>query len=191
MNETLKLLANETDLAARAAEESAAFAAIYDHYFPRVYNYVRYRVRDLDMTDELTSLIFVRALTRVSTFQPEKAPFGAWLFAIARHAVQDHFRAEKRRRWFSLDLFVEHPSPVPLPEEAAAQADTIQHLLNAISRLNAREQDLIALKFTSGLENMQIARITGLSESNVGVILYRALRQLRSLLNGKENSYDG
>lgn len=191
MNETLKLMANETDLAARAVDESAAFAAIYDHYFPRVYNYVRYRVRDLDTTDELTSLIFERALTRISTFRPEKAPFGAWLFAIARHAVQDHFRAEKRRRWLSLDLFVEHPSPGVLPEEAAAQADTIQRMLNAISRLDSREQDLIALKFTSSLENIQIARITGLSESNVGVILYRALRRLRTLLNGKENSYDG
>lgn len=190
MNETLKLMANETDLAARAAEESAAFAAIYDHYFPRVYNYVRYRVRDLDLTDELTSLIFERALTRISTFQPEKAPFGAWLFAIARHAIQDHFRAERRRRWLSLDFFVEHPSPGVLPEEAADQADTIQRMLNAVSQLDAREQDLIALKFTSRLDNVQIARITGLSESNVGVILYRALRRLRTLLNGKENSND-
>lgn len=190
MNETLKLMANETDLAARAADEAAAFAAIYDHYFPRVYNYVRYRVRDLDLTDELTSLIFERALTRISTFQPEKAPFGAWLFAIARHAIQDHFRAERRRRWLSLDFFVEHPSPGVLPEEAADQADTIQRMLNAVSQLDAREQDLIALKFTSRLDNVQIARITGLSESNVGVILYRALRRLRTLLNGKENSND-
>lgn len=190
MNETLKLMANETDLAARAADEAAAFAAIYDHYFPRVYNYVRYRVRDLDLTDELTSLIFERALTRISTFQPEKAPFGAWLFAIARHAIQDHFRAERRRRWLSFDFFVEHPSPGVLPEEAADQADTIQRMLNAVSQLDAREQDLIALKFTSRLDNVQIARITGLSESNVGVILYRALRRLRTLLNGKENSYD-
>ena len=190
MNETLKLMANETDLAARAADEAAAFAAIYDHYFPRVYNYVRYRVRDLDLTDELTSLIFERALTRISTFQPEKAPFGAWLFAIARHAIQDHFRAERRRRWLSLDFFVEHPSPGVLPEEAADQADTIQRMLNAVSQLDAREQDLIALKFTSRLDNVQIARITGLSESNVGVILYRALRRQRTLLNGKENSYD-
>ncbi len=190
MNETLKLMANETDLAARAADEAAAFAAIYDHYFPRVYNYVRYRVRDLDLTDELTSLIFERALTRISTFQPEKAPFGAWLFAIARHAIQDHFRAERRRRWLSLDFFVEHPSPGVLPEEAADQADTIQRMLNAVSQLDAREQDLIALKFTSRLDNVQIARITGLSESNVGVILYRALHRLRTLLNGKENSYD-
>jgi RNA polymerase sigma factor (sigma-70 family) len=190
LNETLKLMANETDLAARAADEAAAFAAIYDHYFPRVYNYVRYRVRDLDLTDELTSLIFERALTRISTFQPEKAPFGAWLFAIARHAIQDHFRAERRRRWLSLDFFVEHPSPGVLPEEAADQADTIQRMLNAVSQLDAREQDLIALKFTSRLDNVQIARITGLSESNVGVILYRALRRLRTLLNGKENSND-
>lgn len=190
MNETVKLLANESELAARAAGESAAFAAIYDHYFPKVYNYVRYRVREIDTTDELTSLIFERVLMRIGTFQPEKAPFGAWLFAIARHAVQDHFRSIKRRRWFPLDLFVEYPSPAPPPEEVVAQADTIERLLHAIHRLDERAQDLIALKFTSGLENTEIARITGLSESNVGVILYRALRQLRTYLNGKENSHE-
>lgn len=189
MNDTEKTLANESDLAARAVVEATAFAAIYNHYFPKVYNYVRYRVRDLDTTDELTSLIFERVLTRISTFQPDKAPFGAWLFAIARHAVMDHFRAQKRRRWFSLDLFVEHPNPAPLPEETIAQADASERLLLAIGQLDGRAQDLIAMKFTSGLENTQIARITGLSESNVGVILYRALRQLRTILNDKENSH--
>ena len=189
LNETQKLLVNESDLAARAAVETAAFATIYNHYFPKVYNYVRYRVRDIDTTDELTAMIFERVLTRIRTFQPDKAPFGAWLFAIARHAVMDHFRAQKRRRWFSLDLFVEHPNPAPLPEEVVAQADASEHILHAISLLDGRAQDLIAMKFASGLENTEIARITGLSESNVAVILYRALRQLRSHLNGKENTH--
>jgi RNA polymerase sigma-70 factor (ECF subfamily) len=190
LNETLKLLVNEKELAAQAAGEPAAFAAIYDHYFPKVYNYVRYRIRDLDTTDEITSLIFERVFTNIHSYRPDKAPFSAWLFAIARHAVEDHYRAQKRRRWFSLELFIEHPSPALLPEEAAAQADTWQRLVQAVQKLGPREQDLIALKFSAGLENKEIARITGLSESNVGVILYRALRQLRNLINSKENTYE-
>ena len=48
-------------LAARAMAEPAAFAAIYDHYFPRVYNYVRYRVREADAADDIASQVFERA----------------------------------------------------------------------------------------------------------------------------------
>ncbi len=182
MNSQLNLMANETDLAARALMESTNFTPIYDHYFPKVYNYVRYRVGDRDVADDLTSLIFERIFTRIDTYQPDRAPLSAWIFAVARHAIDDHFRLQKRRRWFSLDLFVDQPSPAPMPEEVAARSDTCQQLLDAIRRLNPREQDLISLKFSSGLENVEIARITGLTESNVGVILYRALRHLRTLL---------
>ncbi len=53
---TVAVLPNELALAARATAEPTAFAAIYDHYFPRVYNYVRYRVRDANsrgLTDDV------------------------------------------------------------------------------------------------------------------------------------------
>lgn len=188
MNSTLQFLANETDIAARAALEPSAFADIYDHYFPKVYNYVRYRVRDLDIADEITSLVFERVLAGIGAYHPQKAPFGAWLFAIARNAVQDHHRSQGRHPWFPLDLFATHPSTEPLPEDAVEQMDAREKLLQAVSQLAMREQDLIALKFASGMENREIARVVGLSESNVGVIIYRALRRLRNLLNGKENS---
>ena len=59
-----------------------------------------------------------------------------------------------------------------------------------MSRLSHRERDLIGLKFAGGLTNRRIAALTGLSESNVGVILYRAVRRLRTELNVKERDYE-
>ncbi|MFQ6101808.1 MAG: sigma-70 family RNA polymerase sigma factor [Anaerolineae bacterium] len=96
MDGTVAVLPNELALVARATAEPAAFAAIYDHYFPRVYNYVRYRVRDAQTADDITAQVFERALTHIGTFNPERAPFAAWLFGIARNAVNDHFRARKQ-----------------------------------------------------------------------------------------------
>ena len=55
-----------------------------------------------------------------------------------------------------------------------------------MARLSDREQDLIALKFAAGLTNRRIAEMTGLSQNNVGVILYRAVRRLRAKLSTKE-----
>lgn len=54
LNNTLPRLANESDLAARAVIELSTFAAIYDHYFPKIYNYVRCRIWGTDPADEIT-----------------------------------------------------------------------------------------------------------------------------------------
>jgi len=45
--------------------------------------------------------------------------------------------------------------------------------------LSEREQELIALKYGAELDNRQIAKLTGLTESNVGTILHRAVLTLR------------
>jgi RNA polymerase sigma-70 factor (TIGR02952 family) len=186
MDGTVAALANEPALVARATAEPAAFAAIYDHYFPCVYNYVRYRVRDADTADDLTAQIFERTLISIGSYRPEQAPFAAWLFAIARNAVNDYLRAQRRHRWLSLEALRDRASADPQPEEVAMHHETHAEVLAATSRLSDREQDLIALKFAAGLTNRRIAELTGLSESNVGVILYRTVRRLRAELSNRK-----
>ena len=55
-------------------------------------------------------------------------------------------------------------------------------LLAVLAHLSERERDLLSLKFAAGLTNRRIAEITGLSDTNVGVIVYRALQHLRLIL---------
>jgi DNA-directed RNA polymerase specialized sigma24 family protein len=62
-------LANESELAARAVLEPSAFAAIYDHYFPKVYNYARYCVLDSGTADEIAAQVFESALTKIVQFR--------------------------------------------------------------------------------------------------------------------------
>jgi len=62
--DTNEILADEAELAVRAATEPVAFASIYDHYLPRVYKYMRYRVGDMSEAEDLTSLVFERVLTK-------------------------------------------------------------------------------------------------------------------------------
>jgi RNA polymerase sigma-70 factor (ECF subfamily) len=185
MDSTAAVLPDEVALVARAVTDPAAFAAIYDHYFPRIYTYVAYRVSSSEMADDLTAKVFERALVHIDRFRPERAPFAAWLFAIARHAVINHLRAQKRHRWLSLDVLHRHPTNDPLPEETAVRNETRAELLTALAKLKQREQDIIALRFAGGLSYRHIAQLTGLSESNVGVILYRAVRKLRAELSSK------
>ena len=163
--------------------DSSTFAAFYDANFSRIYTYVRYRVTSAAQADDLVAQVFENALTNLHQYNPDVAPVGAWLFTIARNAVNDYFRAQQRHRWVSLDAIRAWLSPTPLPEEAVLTQELHRALLAAVSQLSDRERDLVALKFAGHLTNRRIAALTGLSESNVGVILHRALRRLRSELD--------
>ena len=187
LGDSLATLPNEHELVARAVSKPAAFAALYDHYFPRVYNYARYRVGEAGTADEIAARVFEQALAKIGSYQPERAPFSAWLFGIARNTVNQHLRAKRRRRWISLDLLYDRRSGDPDPEEALVQNEMYRELIDALGGLSDRERDILALKFASGMTNRRIAKLTGLGESNVSVILFRTIRKLRDELRSRES----
>ncbi|BAF60450.1 DNA-directed RNA polymerase specialized sigma subunit, sigma24 homolog [Pelotomaculum thermopropionicum SI] len=179
------VLADKAELAVRAATEPVAFASIYDHYVSRVYKYMRYRVGDPTEAEDLTSQVFERVLAKIGGYCPERGPFAGWLFAIAHNTVVDYLRSQKRHRLVPLEVMAEAACSGTGPEEVVINIETREKLLAALSRLTDRERNLVALKFSAGLTNRAIAGITGLTESNVAVILFRAMRRLRAELEAK------
>jgi RNA polymerase sigma factor (sigma-70 family) len=186
MNETALTLSQELNLVRQSRTDVRAFGELYDHYFPRIYNYVYYRVQERATADDLVSTIFMRALDRLETYQEKRGPFGVWLFRIAHNMVVDYYRK------------VAGPSPLPLEqaqylengapsvEQRMAQREEVEALLTQVSRLSEREQEIIGLKFGGGLTNRKIAALLGLKENHVAVILYRAMRKLgRQLTEGR------
>jgi len=189
LGNSLAAYPNEHELVARAVRKPAAFAVIYDHYFPRIYNYARYRVGDPSTADEITARVFEQALAKIGSYQPERAPFSAWLFGIARNTVNQHLRAKRRRNWISFDLLFDRRSVHPDPEETLIQNEMHEELMDVLVGLSDRERDILALKFASGMTNRRIAKLTGLGESNVSVILYRTIRKLRDELRTRESDH--
>jgi RNA polymerase sigma-70 factor (ECF subfamily) len=164
------------------------FAELYEEFLPKIFRYIRYRVNSEEVTEDLTSTVFEKALTNFERYSAEKATFSTWIFSIAHNVVIDHYRTQARRPALSLEKAeIEVPSREPLPEDTLERIEEREKLRGCISRLPDEEQEIIALKFGSGLNNRQIARIMGLSESNVGTRLYRAVRKLRDSFQEAEN----
>ena len=177
------------DLEASAHEsrdDETAFERAYESEFPRVYGYIRYRVGNADTTDDLTSQTFLKALDRLSTFDPRKAEIGPWMLGIARNVVRDHLRARRRWGWLPLDWLWDRAAPGPTPEQAAIRNEQQRRLLGALRALSERERDVLGLKFAGDLTNRAIAQLTGLGESHVGVIVYRAVGKLRARMGEEE-----
>lgn len=185
-NELLVPLTNELNLVDQAKADPKAFAAIYEFYFARIYNYARYRVFDPIIADDLTSEIFEKVLVNLHTYRSERGPFSAWLFSITRNTVNYKLRKQKVRKWVSLEYLRSWTSKDPEPDEVAVQKETQHELLIAVRHLKERERELIALKFSAGLTNRTISEMTGLKESNVAVILHRAIKRIRAQMDTKE-----
>lgn len=182
MTETALTLHQEQSLVRQSRVDARAFGALYDHYFPRVYNYVYFRVQDQATCDDLVSTIFMRALDRLDTYREERGAFGVWLFRIAHNAVVDHYRSAARQASLPLEQVESLVSGDPPVEQSLAQKQQTLALLAQVARLSEREQEIIGLKFGGGLTNRKIAALVGLKENNIAVILYRAMRKLRRAL---------
>ncbi|HPO57991.1 MAG TPA: sigma-70 family RNA polymerase sigma factor [Anaerolineaceae bacterium] len=178
-------------LARQAAAQPSAFADLYDLYYDRVYRYFLLHAGDQVEAEDLCALLFERLLRALPQYDPARGGFEPWLFTLARNLLRDHFRRQRLRRFLPLDAAARRPAPDPDPEESLARGEERTRLLAALWTLPERERDLPGLKFGAGLTNRQIAAVSGLSESNVGVLIYRAVRKLRAACEepaGKEHT---
>ncbi len=177
----------DTETAGVTGSVAAAFAAFYEQYLPKVFQYMSYRVTDKYLAEDLTSIVFEKALTKFSQYQPEKAAVSTWVFRIARNTLIDHFRASSRQRTVALDAALDKPGDAKSPEETAIENEASRMLRRCLTELPPHEREIVSLKFSAEMTNRQIADLLGLSESNVGVILYRTVRKLRSEFEGWQN----
>jgi RNA polymerase sigma factor (sigma-70 family) len=170
------LTAPPKQAAAEADPVDAAFEALYRSSRDDVYAYVAGLLRDRAAAEDVTALAFERAYTKRRRFDSRKGSRRAWLFGIARNAALDELRRRKR----SAELATE-----PADESATEPADEAdltvrrQALRQGIAALAARERELIGLKFFAGLSNAEIAEVTGVSPTNAGTRLHRAVEKLR------------
>src|SRR3954451_7275609 len=152
------------------------FEDLYRNTFPRVYAYVASLMRDRSAAEDVTALAFERAYRKRSGFSARRGSPEAWIFGIARNAALDELRKLKRRATLASE-----PADVwsPGPYEEAERSFQREEVRAALSSLDPRDGDLVALKFAGGLTNGEIARVLGISESNVGSRLHRTVEKLR------------
>jgi RNA polymerase sigma-70 factor (ECF subfamily) len=175
---TSATIAGRAPLAVPAETES--FADLYERCFTRVYGYVASLLRDRSAAEDVTAQAFERAYRRRSSYRPARGSAEAWLFGIARNAALDELRRRKRQA----PLEVDHEDrTLPGPEDRAELALKREVVRAALVTLDARERDLVALKFAAGLSNAEIAHVLGMTESNAGTRLHRTVTKLRKACN--------
>jgi RNA polymerase sigma-70 factor (ECF subfamily) len=159
------------------SREEVDWDAVYAEQLPRVFNFFRYRCANLSDAEDLTSITFEKAWRGRDRYRRDKGAFSTWLFTIARNAAVDHYRA--RMPAVPLDEAALVAAAGATPEDQSALRSDAARLAVVLQTLSDRDRELVALKYGAGMTNRDIASATGLSESNVGTILHRAVQALR------------
>lgn len=163
------------------AESELNLAELFQEYYPRIYNYLRYRVNSTEDAEDLIGAVFEQAFKNRAQFDPIRGAFSTWLFRIARNELVSHYRRRKRRSAWETDadLPPDLVAAEPLPETQLVQKEALIQLLKGLGQLSERDQEIISLKFAGKLKNKEIGEIMDLKEKTVSVVLLRAVRRLR------------
>ena len=162
----------------RSQVDPEAFRPLYEEYFKQIFLFVHHRIGVKEITADITSQVFLKALVNIKKYTLRGLPFSAWLYRIALNECNSFFRKNKRYRMVSMedDMLDE------LHEELTAEtrlAD-LRHKLPAIlERLTPEELQIIELRFFQQRPFKEVADILGITETYAKVKVYRTLDKMR------------
>jgi RNA polymerase sigma-70 factor (ECF subfamily) len=168
-------LADE-DLARRG--DAHSFALLYQRHLPALYRYLSSRLASREEAEDLTSDVFQRAWRSRGAFSGQGS-MRAWLFAIARRMLADHYRRTPIASALEPDTLhslVDHETP---PDETVIKDEFAKRVRWLIQQLNQEQQEVLRLRFAAELTYGEIAIAIGKREDAVKKIAYRALETLR------------
>lgn len=157
--------------------DSQAIGAIYDQYFPEVYRYVRYRINDDSVAEDIASDVFVRLLEATQKKQGPQSSLKGWLIATASHAVNDHLRRQYRRPVEALsDSLPDRGASVHSEVDAREQNRQVR---SAYAQLTSEQQHVLALRFGQGYSVEETAAHLNKNINAVKALQFRALASLQ------------
>ena len=151
-----------------------AQAEIYEQYQNKVLRYIRSKVNDSYLAEDLCADVFLKIYEKMDTFDETKASVSTWIFTVARNTLTDYFRTRRVYEEVPEDL-TEGGSI----EDELCDEERLETLADAMESLDERQRDIIILHYYRGMTLTEIAQRIGISYAYVKVLHNKALSQMK------------
>ncbi|MFN3341965.1 MAG: RNA polymerase sigma factor [Flavobacteriales bacterium] len=167
-----------------AKADPARFAVLYDHYYKPIFLFIHHRIRDKQLSGDLTAQVFLKAMINLGKYRDHGHPFSSWLYRIASNEVNMYFRQSKRES----DIEVKESDAVEMIEEINElySEENCTLILDALAELPEELNVLIELRFMQKLSFLEIAGMYTITEANAKMKVYRALEKLKQKFNERQ-----
>jgi RNA polymerase sigma-70 factor (ECF subfamily) len=185
MNEKHQTQMTDSQLISQAKAGSIdAFGHLYERYFDQIYRYVRSRVREDHIGEDLCEDVFLKAFTALDGYQDRGHLFSAFLYQVARNQLVDHYR--KRRTDTPLESVEERAAQTESLDDTIIHKNRVQLVMKSLESLPEDYQEVIRLRILLELPTTTAAEWLNRSEGAVRVLLHRALNALREVVPNDE-----
>lgn len=152
------------------------FGLLYDAYLPKIYRYVFFKTRQKETAEDITSDVFMKALSKIETFDSNKASFSVWIYRIARNSVIDYYRAKKE----TTDIEDAWDLASDEDVQKSVQANlSLKQIEEYIQKLKPEQRDLVILRVWQDLSYKEISEIMGKDEGSLRVSFGRIVGTMK------------
>lgn len=183
MNTSRTEILQEYELVKKAQKNLVCFSDIYAKFHKNIFVFIYKKVRSREVAADITSYVFLKAMTNIKSYTFRGSPFGAWLYRIAFNEVVMHVRKNHAEK--ILDKDVSDFKTLSEEQYDFESEEKIKAILNCINEQSDEIRKLIQLRFFKKMKFSEIAHLMGLTENNVKIKLFRIINKLKSQLLSK------
>lgn len=162
-----------------------AVAEIYRHYVEPVYQFVRLRVGDAQIAEDLTGDIFVKFIKALKNDNAPHSSLRGWIFQVARYTIYDHYGDEQPLPTETLDQWLttdEHTNP----EVQTIRNLEVERTRQIIRMLAPAQQEVLLLRFDQQLTLKETADVMNKTVNAIKALQFRAVNTLRQILRDND-----
>ena len=158
----------------------ARFDVLYDKYYKSIFVFVYRRTGNEELSADITSQVFLKALINIPKFEYKGVPFSAWLFRIAFNEINMYFRKNNADRVVSLERGNMKEMITEVQEETSSDAE--KKMMTALATMDPNDIQLIELRFFEKRSFAEVGNIIGVTENNAKVKVYRILDKIKKIM---------
>lgn len=169
--------------------DQVAFEELYDKNINDIYRFIYFKIGKKDEASDLSSLVFLKTWEHIQKNKiSDNQTLRALVYKIARNVVVDYYR---NRRPESLSLDDENNRIEVVDEEYNLETEIgvkgeYEKLMVKIMELKNEYREILIMRFVNDLSLEEIADITGKKKINIRVLLHRAIKALKEMIEEKE-----
>lgn len=174
---TVKEIEDEFQIILLVQSDPDKFELLYNKYYKSIFTFVYNRTSNPDLSSDLCSQIFLKALINIKSYKFKGVPFSAWLLRIATNETNNYFRKTKQTRTINIDE--SGLSFLSESVEIENKDEVMDKLLDEVGKLPDKSVQLIEMRFFENRSFKEIGDILGISENNAKVKVHRIIGKLK------------
>ena len=182
-----KTKSSDLELVNKIKDWKISIWKLYEKYFDKTYNFVYFKVKNKEVTEDLISESWMKIIKKIDKFNPEKEhQVSVWIFTVVRNHMFDYFKKNNHTIENSEEVLEFLESEWEKFSKKIDEEMFRKTIIYELEKLSKQEAEIIRLKYFSDLKNKEISKILKIKEKSVSWVISKWLKKLENIFENNE-----